>query len=172
MPIMWFMIRRKTVCLCKECSVSAPTNVVEKPLITIVMPASSLVDFPSFVKFNEFYRLTTAGWPLNGNGTISGICLMDNNHFINEWREVNSRKWSCHNSFKITPVISTPFKVFRYSFSEPHRYFSIALKESFSSSDRYKIFTSNWLWIEICENLVLSKIDVAMTTINKKLWNW
>ena len=40
---------------------SAPTNVVEKPLITIVMPASSLVDFPSFVKFNEFYRLTTAG---------------------------------------------------------------------------------------------------------------
>ena len=28
---------------------------------------------------------------------------------------------------------------------------------------------SNWLWIEICENLVLSKIDITMTEINKKL---
>ena len=36
-------------------------------------------------------------------------------------------------------------------------------------SDRYKIFTSNWLWIEISENVVLSKIDITMTTINKKL---
>ena len=35
-------------------------------------------------------------------------------------------------------------------------------------SDRYKIFTSNWLRIEICENAVLSKIDITMTTINKK----
>ena len=35
-------------------------------------------------------------------------------------------------------------------------------------SDRYNIFTSNWLWIEIWENAVLSKIDVTMTTINKK----
>ena len=35
-------------------------------------------------------------------------------------------------------------------------------------SDHYKIFTSNWLWIEICENAVLSKIDITMTTINKK----
>ena len=51
----------------------------------------------------------------------------------------------------------------------PYRYFLIALKVVFSSSDRYKIFTSNWLWIEICENVVLSKIDITMTTINKKL---
>ena len=35
----------------------------------------------------------------------------------------------------------------------------------FSLSDRYKIFTSNWLWIKICENVVLSKIDITMTTI-------
>ena len=40
--------------------------------------------------------------------------------------------------------------------------------DSFSLSDRYKMFTSNWLWIEICENVVLSKIDITMTTINKK----
>ena len=54
-------------------------------------------------------------------------------------------------------------------FQRPYRYFSIALKVVFSLSDRYKIFTSNWLWIEICENVVLSKIDITMTTINKKL---
>ena len=57
-------------------------------------------------------------------------------------------------------------------FQRPYRYFSIALKVFFSLSDRYKIFTSNWLWIEICENVVLSKIDITMTTTNKNLWNW
>ena len=35
-------------------------------------------------------------------------------------------------------------------------------------SDRYKIFTTNWLWIENCENVVLVKIGITMTTINKK----
>ena len=54
-------------------------------------------------------------------------------------------------------------------FQRRYRYFSIALKVIFSLSDRYKIFTSNWLWIEICENVVLNKIDITMTTINKKL---
>ena len=40
----------------------------------------------------------------------------------------------------------------------------------FSLYDRYKIFTSNWLWIEICENVVLGEIDITiMTTINKKI---
>ena len=57
-------------------------------------------------------------------------------------------------------------------FQRPYRYFSIAWKVFFFLSDRYKIFTSNWLWTEICENVVLSKIDITMTTINKKLWNW
>ena len=61
------------------------------------------------------------------------------------------------------------FKVFRYSFSEAIPMFLNRLKSVFSLSDRYKIFTSNWLWIEICENVVLSKIDITMTTINKKL---
>ena len=60
------------------------------------------------------------------------------------------------------------FKVFRYSFSAaiPILLFFNRLKSVFSLSDRYKIFTSNWLWIEICENAVLSKIDVTMTTVN------
>ena len=37
-----------------------------------------------------------------------------------------------------------------------------------SLSDGYKILTSDWLWIEICQNAVLSKVDITMTTINKK----
>ena len=44
----------------------------------------------------------------------------------------------------------------------------VAVETGFFLSERYKIFTSNWLWIEICENVVLSKIDITMTTINKK----
>ena len=44
----------------------------------------------------------------------------------------------------------------------------MVLKVVFSLSDRYIIFTSNWLWIEICENVVLSKIDITMTTKKQK----
>ena len=54
-------------------------------------------------------------------------------------------------------------------FQRPYRYFLIAFKVVFSLSDRYEIFTSNWLWIEICEKVDLSKIDITMTTTNKKL---
>ena len=55
------------------------------------------------------------------------------------------------------------------TFSEAIPIFFNRLKSVFFSlSDRYKIFTSNWLWIEICENVVLSKINITMTTINKK----
>ena len=52
-------------------------------------------------------------------------------------------------------------------FQRLYRYFSIALKVFFSLSDRYKNFTSNCLWVEICENVVSSKIDITMPTINK-----
>ena len=54
-------------------------------------------------------------------------------------------------------------------FQMPYRHFSVALNVVSSLSDRYEIFTSNWLWIEICENIVLSKIDITMTTMNKNL---
>ena len=37
-----------------------------------------------------------------------------------------------------------------------------------SLSDRYKIFPSDWLWIEVCQNVILTKIDITMTTINRK----
>ena len=59
--------------------------------------------------------------------------------------------------------------MFRYSFSEAIAIFFNRLKSFFSLYDRYKIFISNWLWIEICENVVLGKIDITMTTINKKI---
>ena len=58
------------------------------------------------------------------------------------------------------------FKVFRYSFSEAIPIFFKSV--FFFLSDHHKIFTSNWRWIEICENVVLSKIDITMTTINKQ----
>ena len=48
-------------------------------------------------------------------------------------------------------------------FQRPYRYFSIALKVFFSLSDRYTFFTSNWPWIEICENVVSSKRKVKHT---------
>ena len=60
------------------------------------------------------------------------------------------------------------FKVFWYIFRRPYRYFSIALKVILMLSDRYKTFTCDWPWIEVCENAVLIKIDITMATINKK----
>ena len=62
-----------------------------------------------------------------------------------------------------------PLRCFDTVFQRPYGYFSIVLKVVFPLSDRYKIVTSNWLWIEICENVVLSQIDITMTTIIKKL---
>ena len=37
-------------------------------------------------------------------------------------------------------------------------------------SGLYEIFTTDCLWIEVCQNVVLSKVDIIMTTMNKKLW--
>ena len=48
----------------------------------------------------------------------------------------------------------------------------MALKVILFLSDRYKIFTNDRLYIEICQNVGFSKIIITMTTINKKLWNW
>ena len=41
-------------------------------------------------------------------------------------------------------------------FQRPYRYFSIALKVFFSLSDRYKIFTSNWLKMCVATFTVLT----------------
>ena len=54
-------------------------------------------------------------------------------------------------------------------FQRPCRCCSISLKVILSLSDGYKIFTSDWLCIEVCQKTAFSKIDITMTTINKKL---
>ena len=59
------------------------------------------------------------------------------------------------------------YRCFDKVFPRPYRYFSIALKVIASLSDCYKIFSNDWLWIEICQNVGFSKIYVTMTTINK-----
>ena len=33
-----------------------------------------------------------------------------------------------------------------------------------------EIFTPDWLWIEVCQNVVLGKIDIILTTTDKRLW--
>ena len=65
--------------------------------------------------------------------------------------------------------MDVPLRRFDTVFQRPYRYFSITLKVGFSLSDRYEIFTNNWLWIEICENVGFSKIDITMTKIDKKI---
>ena len=75
----------------------------------------------------------------------------------------------CYSHAKlIVVVVNCCLRCFDTVFQKLYRYFSIALKVVFSLSDRYKIFTSKWIWIDICENVVFSKIDITMTTINKK----
>ena len=59
-------------------------------------------------------------------------------------------------------------RCFDIVFQRPYRYFSIALKVILSLSDRYKIFTSDWLWIEICQNVGFSEIDITMTKNKQK----
>ena len=85
---------------------------------------------------------------------------------------LNTGEISSNYSLSITLAFSTWIIIFKRCFDKvfqrPYRYFSIALKVFFSLSDRYKIFTSNWLWIEICENVVLIKIAITMTTRNKR----
>ena len=39
-------------------------------------------------------------------------------------------------------------------------------------SDATKFSPRDWLWIEVCQNTVFSKIDITITTKNKKIWNW
>ena len=59
-------------------------------------------------------------------------------------------------------VLILRLRCFDTVFQRPYRYFSIVLKVVVSLSNRYKIFTSDWLWIEICENEVLSKMETSL----------
>ena len=68
--------------------------------------------------------------------------------YLLRWLELSNTE-RCFEGLKGSRCFDTVFQ-------RPYRYFSIALKVVFSLSDRYKIFTSNWLWIEICENVIVS----------------
>ena len=55
-------------------------------------------------------------------------------------------------------------EVIRYSFSEaiPIIFNHLSLKVILSLLDRYDIFSTDWFWIEVCHNVVLTKIDITM----------
>ena len=59
---------------------------------------------------------------------------------------LNSKIKTYRLSFTVKPVL----RCFDIVFQRPYRYFSIALKVTLSLSDRYRIFTNDLLWIEIC----------------------
>ena len=117
-------------------------------------------------------RRISRRWTRSGKNLVffSGALCAQTNLF---WREMKIKKMYLKSNtrqenfrtFEERDIL----RCFDTVFQRRYRYFSIALKVIFSLSDRYKIFTSNWLWIEICENVVLNKIDITMTTINKKL---
>ena len=66
---------------------------------------------------------------------------------------------------------SAALRCFDTVFRRPYRCFSIALKVILSLFDCYKLFTSDCLLNEVCQNAVFSKINIIMTTMNKKLQN-
>ena len=66
----------------------------------------------------------------------------------------------------LTPQVN----VFRCSFSKAIPIFFNRLKSDLFLPDRYKIFTSDWLWIEVFQNAVLSIIDITLqiTSVRSK----
>ena len=91
-------------------------------------------------------------------------CDVETKNEMSSIRLINF-KFSCFSYF-------IDLRCFDIVFQRPYRYFSIAWKVISSLSDRYQIITNDWLYVEICHNIGFSKIDMTMTTINKKLWNW
>ena len=73
----------------------------------------------------------------------------------------------------VTKVLKSTATIRLYTvFLRPHWYFSIALNVILFLSGRDKIFITNKTWIvKVCQNVVLGKINITMTTINKNLWN-
>ena len=84
-------------------------------------------------------------------------------HAAEPWGDVDILFFKCSLSWKLA------FRCFDTVLGDHTKCFSITLKLILSLSDHYNIFTNDWLWIEVCQNTVFSKIDITMTTINKKL---
>ena len=65
----------------------------------------------------------------------------------------NSRKKKTRKSLYLVGCYLVMYlRCFDKVFRRPCPYFSNTLKVIFCLSDRYKIFTSDWLWIEVCQN--------------------
>ena len=109
------------------------------------------------------------------------FCFLDLN--LSEWPKVHACYLAVYSLAKYIKIQIWKIMTERYAvlrcldtvFGRPYRCFSIVLKVILSLSDRYKLFTSDWLWTEVCQNAVFSKIDITMTTINKnfainKIW--
>ena len=83
----------------------------------------------------------------------------------------------CSSTWRITGLhcthgcvtYSAALRCFDTVFRRPYRCFSIALKVILFLFYRYKLFTSDCLWNEVCQNAVFSKIDITMTKMNKKI---
>ena len=60
-------------------------------------------------------------------------------------------------------------KVFRYSFWETIPMFLNFghLKSDFILLRLLRSFTSDWIWIKVCQNTVFIKLDITMTTVKK-----
>ena len=114
-------------------------------------------------EFTNSIRVLNRGLVWIFNSSIEE-CDVETKNEMSSIRLINF-KFSCFSYF----IDLSCFDIF---FQRPYRYFSIAWKVISSLSDRYQIITNDWLYVEICHNIGFSKIDVTMTTINKKLWNW
>ena len=101
-----------------------------------------------------------------GSSAEGSMISRQNSRTSADFDDFRGQIFTCVAVYKVCYFL----RCFDTVFQRPYRYFTIALKVVFSLSNSYKIFTSiYWLWIEICENVVLSKIDITTTTINKKL---
>ena len=70
-------------------------------------------------------------------------------------------------TFKLSARDQSFLRCFDTVFRRPYmRYYSITLKVILSLFNRYEIFTTDWSWIKVCQNVVLSKMAITMTRIN------
>ena len=128
-------------------------------------------------KETSFLFLRFPSWRLNKNsfiwlGQIIYLCY----YKVLNQGFVRSHNWSfrsvspLRNALRRFKTLIQIKVLINTVFRRLYWYSSIALKVILSLSDRYKIFTSDWIWIEVCQNAVISKIDITMTTMNKKRW--
>ena len=116
----------------KEVNLAYPISIKKGLIFLEILTSSKILSTP----WTDFpYSVFTA---------ISGLPLKNEQLLCKKKGEESLFSWL---------LLSDVFKVFRYSFSEAMPIFFKHLKDVFSFSDRYKIFISDWLWIEVCQNM-------------------